>query len=373
MTARVPTTKRQVLTLLMTERCNLRCTYCYESKDRRGRLSSVTAKSAILEAFGRPGFDELEIDFFGGEPMLEFERIRDICEWLWSEPRTKPHVCFATTNGTLVHGEVQEWAFRNRERILLGLSLDGTPEMHNRNRSNSYSKIDLDFFRRAWPQQPVKMTVSRETLGAMAEGVIYIHEAGFMVLCTYAFGTEWQQRDTGVFERELKKLVDYYLAHPEIEPSNVVTMAVAYSGSAAPPKNYCGTGKAMSVVNVDGKRYPCQTFLPVSTGKTLDDMKHVFARLQDEEHNGTGRCKDCCLLAICQTCYGMNYIQYGDPFARGELNCTFSKIRARASAYMLAEMIAHRHRGYVYLNGKTDTDIFYMISGIMAVREAVGL
>lgn len=63
--------------------------------------------------------------------------------------------------------------------------------MHNVNRSNSYDDIDLDFFLEMYPEQDVKMTVSRETLPHLAEGVIELHQKDLQCLVI------WRMRLTG--------------------------------------------------------------------------------------------------------------------------------------------------------------------------------
>lgn len=368
-TPRSPSPKRQILSLVMTERCNLRCTYCYETKSNSPGIAFETAQRAILNAFQNPAFDELEIDFFGGEPFIEYNTLRNICSWLWSEPRPKPYICFAVTNGTLVHGGIRDWVLENKDRIILGLSLDGTPEMHNTNRGNSYSSIDIDFFRTTWPLQAVKMTVSRDTLPTLADGIIYLHELGFMVICTYAFGAKWQPIDSEIFSIELKRVADYYIQNPSIEPCNIVMMAIDHIFDAPRDNNYCGAGKNIWCVDKDGVPYPCQTFLPMSTGKSRDEMLEVFQELKDGTNNRLGKCQDCALLPICQTCYGINYTEHGNPFIRSDQNCEFSKIRAKATSYMLSQMILHRGRDYKCLQSKSDSDLYHIIRGIRAVQD----
>ena len=353
----------------MTERCNLRCTYCYETKSESPGISFDTAKYAIMQAFQNDEFDELEIDFFGGEPFLEFQTLRAICEWLWGEPRPKPYICFVVTNGTLVHGDIRDWAFANKDKVILGLSLDGTPEMHNLNRGKSYRRIDVDFFRVTWPSQAVKMTVSPDTLPALAEGIIYIHKLGFKVGCTYAAGAAWQASAPEVFATELKKVADYYIGNPDIEPCNMVTMAIDHIYDTSHDNNHCGTGYGILCVDKDGINYPCQTFMPMSTGKSYEEMQPAYQLLRDGRNNHNGKCKKCALLPMCQTCYGINYAQFGNPFIRSEQNCEFSKVRAMAAAYMYAHMILHRDRSYSFLRTKTDSDIFYILRGIAAVQE----
>jgi len=374
--------RRQMLTLIMTEHCNLQCTYCYERKKKdKTVLSLELAQKAITEAFENPDFDELEINFFGGEPLVAFKTITKICEWVWTHDWPKPFLMFATTNGTLVHGKIKEWFTKHREGFVLSLSLDGTPEMHNINRSNSFKDIDVDFFRKTWPYQTCKTTFSRQTIGRLAEGLIYIHKLGFRPNACPAGGIEWEKEDYDSYAREMKKLADFYLENPEIMPCTLITMPIdrvaqfaeymTKSGDKKVP-NCCGAGKNISCIDRCGRKYPCQTFLPMSVGKNYD---HTAAAklLASEDNFADPKCVNCCLISECQTCYGVNYLRTGSPFLRNEHNCVFSKIAANASAYLLSDMIANRGKNYAFLKEKSDTDLFYMIKGINLIKDTIVL
>lgn len=367
-----PSARRQVLTLVMTEQCNLACSYCYEVKSPKNVLSFDIAKVAIVEAFRNEAFDELEIHFFGGEPLLAHKNIIALCEWLWEQHWPRPYICFASTNGTLVHGALKEWVSRNKDRFILGLSFDGTEEMNNLNRSQSSSKIDLDLFRRLWPFQSVKMTVSRETVGNMAEGVIFLQKLGFKVACTHAYGIGWEESDYKIFAREVRKLADFYIENPEIYPCNLMALPVEYAALGQPPRKYCGAGTNLVSIDKNGKRYPCQTFMPMSTGTgqsiNMDDM---FEKLANPVNYHDKMCDNCCLEPICPTCYGTNYNRSGDPFARDISDCTFTKLRAKATSYMLTKMVLCQDRDYAYLLSKDDSDLRRMISGIELINKSL--
>ena len=118
-------------------------------------------------------FDEYEIDFFGGEPFLKFDLIREAVYYARTTYPEKMMVFMATTNGTLVHGEIKEWLKTHSEIFVCGLSLDGTKRMHDINRSNSFDKIDVDFFAKTWPNQAMKMTISAETLPLHSEMIFF--------------------------------------------------------------------------------------------------------------------------------------------------------------------------------------------------------
>jgi len=117
------TFNRKTILLMLTYACNLNCVYCYEKDKRTGKtMAFKTARKVIQEAFieNATVCEEIEIDFMGGEPLLEFDRIKEISEWMWSQNWSKPYILYATTNGTLLNEEMKKWFSEHKERIVLG-------------------------------------------------------------------------------------------------------------------------------------------------------------------------------------------------------------------------------------------------------------
>ena len=88
-------------------------------------------------------FDEMEIDFMGGEPFMNFPLIKEIVEWLEGGVIDIPYVCFATTNGTLLTDEIKNWLREHKQTINLGASYDGNIEMQTTNRGTGKYNVDL--------------------------------------------------------------------------------------------------------------------------------------------------------------------------------------------------------------------------------------
>lgn len=118
----------------------------------------------------------VEISFIGGEPLMEFDLMKETYYYAKKVITDQQVIFYATTNGTLLNGEMKSWFSDHRKDFVLGLSLDGMPETHNHNRSNSYELIDIDFFAQTWPQQGLKMTLSDyslRTLAVACQDVVY--------------------------------------------------------------------------------------------------------------------------------------------------------------------------------------------------------
>ena len=243
---------------------------------------------------------------------------------------------FVSTNGTLVHGEVQDWLSDHKEDFWVGLSFDGTPEMNDANRDSSSGLIDLSFFSQSWPAQGVKMTVSRETLPTLADGVKYLHAQGFSVNCNLAYGPDWDsQQWENVLQAQLMDLVDFYVANPDISPCSMLSMEIPYVAIADELEytKWCGAGTNMKVYAPDGTCYPCHFFEPMAVGKEMARQSLTIdfanaAQLKDPE------CDGCILMPICPTCYGSNYAATGNIAKKDRDLCTFTKTMAMANSFL---------------------------------------
>lgn len=295
--------------------------------------TAVTAlKKHILNA---EDYDQIEVDLFGGEPFLAFHTIQSIEAWIASEKFTKPIVVFIDTNGTLVHGEIQEWLMHNK-RFIVGLSLDGTPSTHNHNRSGSYEQIDTDFFIKHYPNQAVRATIYDDTVTHLADDIIYLHELGYKVTASFALGTKWTTDCIqNVLSKELRLLIDYYLSKPDVEPCSLFKTNLARLFDESKTK-WCGMYTDMVAIDVEGNEYPCQSFQPNTTGAKYDATEINFEVITDWSDP---ECRTCLIEKICPTCYGINYYQSGSLLCRDKSMCSIRKSIALANSYFMAKRI----------------------------------
>lgn len=369
--------KRRVLQIAITERCNLACVYCYEHRKDLKILPVETAKDFLLRETQRlNGFDEFEIDFHGGEPMLAFGTIREIAEWIWSRPWPKPYICYATTNGTLVHGDIKEWFRKNAKRFVLGLSLDGTKAQHDANRSDSYDKIDFAFFREMWPFQHVKATVSPMSIHDFAAGIRNILDLGFSYSINLAYGMQWTDDLLPVYRRELQKVVDFYLERPELEPPAILAHVVSRIGanvsrpnSECENRKWCGTGTGMVCIGPNGKVYPCQAFMPSSEVADGDAVPTIFD-FHDDRNFRDPACVNCILESACPSCYGNNYTRTGTLYTRDKTLCKFRRVEAVAESYLFGMMLQNPEK-YPTIAKMKPSEKLAVARGVKLIQETL--
>lgn len=331
----------RTISLVVTESCNLSCVYCYEHNKSQANMTFETAKTIIdKELKERTPSEYTYIDFFGGEPFLNFELIKQVYDYVLSFYKGKIHF-FATTNGTLIHGDIQKWLIANRKYFSVGLSLDGTRTAHNINRSDSFDNIDLNFFLKYYPEQSVKMTVSAQSLPYFAEGVKYLTELGFNVSCNLAYMVDWlAEENKSVLIEQLNDLIEYYLNNPKIRKCtmfdfklDVLERPFENEGKI---RKYCGTGTAMVCYEKDGSAYPCQLFNHLSAGNRAKRVGELEIENEFDLDKLESKCKNCYYLRICPFCMGSNYLSSGNLYKPDEGRCELYKLIFAANAKLKA-------------------------------------
>ena len=237
---------------------------------------------------------------------------------------------FAPTNGTLLTNDMKEWFAKNKDRIHLGLSFDGDMAMQNANRSSSFHNVDLDFFVKTWPNQSVKMTISPDTISNMADGVKFLHQIGFKYISAdLAMGDSvgWTKEKLCIYQTELKKLIEFYLANPQLIPFSMLRVDV---NTIMHPKTEnhktCSCGEDMVCVDWTGKMYACHLFSPVTISKEKAEKAAVTIDFKNHSCFNKGKCAKCILNMVCTHCYGMNYVCSDDINTPSPFHCSAFKL-----------------------------------------------
>ena len=358
--------KRKILTLTITEFCNLDCVYCYERKKSSRVMPLSIAKAAVQNAAGISSeFDEIEVHLFGGEPTLRKKFIIDLVDWTEKQKFPKSVVFFLETNGTLITPKFAKWLSSRRDLVRAGLSLDGTRETHNRNRTNSYDQIDISFFRETFPEQAARMTIHTDTVGSLADDIIHVHRLGFQNIdVVFALGLAWDSSDLEeTILRELHKLCDFYLENREVEKCSLldINLIELMRPRDSVPK-WCGCGASMVSISVDGDTYPCHVFQPNTQSSPASSLTYDFPA---NANYADPACKTCLLESACPNCYGMNIVDGRGVVERDRRQCGIMKARVKAVVYLRAKEIA--------LGRYADDPIrtFFDIEAIEALRPAL--
>ena len=182
----------KALCLHIAHDCNLACKYCFaeegEYHGRRELMSYETGRQALDFLIANSGNRRnLEVDFFGGEPLMNWQVVKDLVAYGREQEKLhdKKFRFTLTTNGVLLDDEVMEFA--NREMSNVVLSIDGRKEIHDRmrpsrNGKGSYDLIVPKFQKLAESRKQtnyyVRGTFTRNNLD-FSEDVLHLADLGF--------------------------------------------------------------------------------------------------------------------------------------------------------------------------------------------------
>ena len=273
----------KALCLHIAHDCNLACKYCFaeegEYHGRRALMSYEVGKKALDFLIANSGSRRnLEVDFFGGEPLLNWQVVKDLVAYGREQEKAHDkHFRFTvTTNGVLLDDEIE--AFVNREMDNVVLSLDGRPEVNDRmrpfrNGSGSYSLIVPKFQKLADSRNQeryyVRGTFTRENLD-FSEDILHFADLGFKQMSIEpVVGDESdpyaiRESDLPVIMEEYDKLAKimiereksgngFHFFHFMIDLEGGPCVAKRMSG--------CGSGTEYLAVTPWGDLYPCHQFV----------------------------------------------------------------------------------------------------------------
>ena len=307
--------------------CNLNCIYCYE-RDKKDREFDVDEAFCVLnEQLKTKTEFGTKIKLHGGEPFLVFDKIRQLCERLWAKDYTEYYHFHLTTNGTLVHGEIQNWLYKNKDKITVKLSLDGSKASSDINRPHSFEKIDIPFFVNTWPDLAVNMTITPSTVPYIANNIQFMHSLGICnIVSHFALMTDWENCH---LEKELYKqmheLANYYLDNPTIKPCYFFKPDIGDTLCEPLFNAACVRGQGTAYDYQTKKYYPCFMCFPVLAGeKKSNELSKVdFTNINGLEEEC---CLNCPFINICPTCYAENYITRGAISRRDMVLCRYQKV-----------------------------------------------
>lgn len=357
------------LTLVITSRCNLSCIYCYQKHDDKNKMSLGVAISIIDKIFCNvpDNTDEIVIKFFGGEPLLEFELIKEIVGYIFSQNRKETIKFYAPTNGTLLNYEMKEWFTARKDYFVLGLSIDGAKETQNYNRCNSFEKIDINFFLTNWPDQGVKVTLSNYSLPRLAENIKFLHSCGFKEVNggNLAEGNfDWSNENyIKVLVPQLKELIEFYVDNDTIEVTQMFNMHLEYcEAKEKQRKKWCGIGSGNNHY-IDGKQYPCDSINPmVFTNNELSEI--LKTDFSDDNNFIDEYCfYNCYIYPICPNCVITNYFVNKNFKESDKKRCRIKKLIALFIADLQAKRIAKNPKIY------DENRLYHTIKAIKKIRS----
>ena len=356
----------KALCLHIAHDCNLACRYCFaeegEYHGRRALMSYEVGKKALDFLIANSGNREhLEVDFFGGEPLMNWDVVKRLVEYGRSqeEEHHKKFRFTLTTNGVLLNDEVME--FCNREMSNVVLSLDGRREVNDRMRpfrrgQGSYDLIVPKFQKfadsRNQDKYYVRGTFTRNNLD-FSKDVLHFADLGFKqmsiepVVASEEEEYAIRKEDIPQILEEYDKLaVEYIKRQKEGRGFNFFHFMLDLTAGPCVAKRLagCGSGTEYLAVTPWGDLYPCHQFVGqeefllgnVDTGVVNTPVRDEFKMCNVYAKD---KCKDCFARFYCSGGCAANANNFsGSITGAYEIGCEMQKKRIECAIMIKAAL-----------------------------------
>ena len=356
----------KALCLHIAHDCNLACKYCFAGEGEyhgdRSLMSYEVGKKALDFLIANSGNRvNLEVDFFGGEPLMNFQVVKDLVAYGRSREKeyNKKFRFTLTTNGMLLNDDVMEFA--NKEMANVVLSIDGRKAVHDymrptRNGKGSYDYI-VDKFKkmselRNQTNYYVRGTFTHYNLD-FSKDVLHLADLGFKQISAEPV-VALPDQPYAITEEDLPKLFDEYdaLAKEMVirqkngRGFNFFHFMIDLTGGPCLYKRLsgCGSGTEYLAVTPWGDLYPCHQFVGmeefklgnVDTGieksELVDEFKlcNVYAK---------DKCRDCFARFYCSGgCAANSYNFHGNLLDAYDIGCELEKKRVECAIMIKAAL-----------------------------------
>lgn len=356
----------KALCLHIAHDCNLACQYCFaeegEYHGRRALMSFEVGKKALDFLIANSGNRRnLEVDFFGGEPLMNWEVVKQLVEYGRSKEKeyNKNFRFTMTTNGVLLNDEIMEYC--NREMSNVVLSLDGRKEVNDRmrpfrNGKGSYDLIVPKFQKfagmRGDKDYYVRGTFTRHNLD-FSKDVLEFADLGFKSMSIEPVVAK-PEEEYAIREEDLPKILEEYdllaqeyikrkkegrgfnFFHFNIDLNQGPCVAKRLSG--------CGSGTEYLAVTPWGDLYPCHQFVGqeefllgnVDTGVTNERIRDEFKLCNVYAKD---KCRDCFARFYCSGgCAANSYNFHGSITDAYDIGCVMQKKRIECAIMIKAAL-----------------------------------
>lgn len=352
--------------LHLSHDCNLRCKYCFAGQGayhgERMNMPFEVAKAAVDFLIEKSGNRHtLEIDFFGGEPLMNMQVLVDTVCYIEEQCKihNKKYKLTTTTNGILLNKEISDYLNEKMDNVVM--SVDGRKSVHDNARPTPNGKGSFDliidkfkYFRsiRGNKDYFIRGTYTHDNLD-FSKDVLYINELGFdqismePVVLPESNPMAITEKDLPSLLAEYETLVSEYVSRRKNRDSwfSFFHFLVELENGPCYKKRLvgCGAGGEYLAVTPDGNIYPCHQFAGekdylignVFDKKLNEDVRNIF---KNSNLLTKSACRDCWARYHCSGGCNANAIHYnGDINKPYNLACALVKKRLECALYVYAK------------------------------------
>ena len=354
----------KALCLHIAHDCNLACQYCFaeegEYHGRRALMSYETGKQALDFLIANSGQRRnLEVDFFGGEPLMNFDVVKQLVAYGREQEKLHDkHFRFTlTTNGVLLNDDIMEFANKEMDNVVL--SIDGRKEVHDRMRpfrkgAGSYDLIVPKFQKLAESRNQERYYV-RGTFTHyntdFSNDVLHLADLGFKQISVEPVVAQPEdpyaitEEDIPVICEEYDRLAKEMIRRKKAgEDFNFFHFMIDLEGGPCVAKRLsgCGSGTEYLAVTPWGDLYPCHQFVG-NEDFLMGDVWNGIKRtdIQDEfkccNVYAKEKCRNCFARFYCSGgCAANSYNFHGSILNAYDIGCELQKKRVECAIMIKA-------------------------------------
>ena len=354
----------KALCLHIAHDCNLACRYCFaeegEYHGRRALMTYEVGKAALDFLIANSGNRRnLEVDFFGGEPTLNFQVVKDLVAYGREQEKihNKNFRFTLTTNGVLLNDDIMEFANKEMDNVVL--SIDGRKEVNDymrpfRGGQGSYDVIVPKFQKfadsRNQERYYVRGTYTHHNLD-FSKDVLHLADLGFKQISVEPVVAQ-ETDDYAIREEDLPQLFAEYDAlakemvkrKKEGKAFNFFHFMIDLEGGPCVAKRLsgCGSGTEYLAVTPWGDLYPCHQFVgneDFLMGNVFEGLKRTDIRDSFKSCNvySKEKCRECFARFYCSGgCAANSYNFHGDIHNTYDIGCALQKKRVECAIMIKA-------------------------------------
>jgi uncharacterized protein len=336
------------ITINVTNKCNLSCTYCFE-KGKNDVFMSVEDALKIVDM----SYTELEgdkrfmVNIFGGEPFLNWEVIEAVCNHI-REQNYKARVGI-TTNLTILTDHMID-VIEDHEVYLL-TSIDGVKEVHDKHRCDSYdvvvNNLQRLIKRKLFYLIETRMTVSPDTVQHLFTGVQSLFNMGINNICScLVTDQEWTEEQLNTLKDQTEQVLDFYFnVLNDVNNKRNLSMKLVddYLVASLEPnviidKNMCAVGtNRWCAISPTGDVYGCHQQITDPKLGESEKIGNIFEGVDENKvvevpqaKFDRPECRDCVAISMCKSgCPSQNMIENCDFHTPTKAYCDTSRVLAK--------------------------------------------
>lgn len=325
------------VTLWLTDRCNLRCKYCYENDthsihDMTSEIACQAVNFMKKQLF-ITNEKILKVFFHGGEPLLNYEVIPQIIEMINASINSKVKIIYGiTTNGTIINDNIIDYLTANINK--LSVSLDGSKETHDKYRvtSTGHSVYEeaIKFFQAARRNRSdvcARMTYRADTVSSLFNNVVHLYNQGALIIhpAPDLYDSQWSKTAIDIAFINFRKLKKFIAQHNDLKIIPLV------DNERHTLMGTCDGGVTSFNILPNGDLYPCTYSTnnhDLCCGNVWDGVNvQSVSKIAAISNNKNLDCVGCSHINSCRStkCKLVNLALTGDPNLPSAIYCAFER------------------------------------------------